>query len=68
MEEERGYEFLELTQATVHSNVSDLGHQELFSFYVPRGASKPLQTQQGSQMARMGWRRWPRSQSNTFTQ
>lgn len=65
---EQGYELLQLTQAPVHSNVSDLGHQGLFSLYVPRETSKPLQTQQGSQMARMGWRRWPKRESNTLTQ
>lgn len=63
MEEEQGNEFLQLTQAPVHSNISDLSHQELFILYVPRGASKSLQTQQGSHLARMGWRRWPRGRA-----
>lgn len=32
MEEEQGYEFLQLTQTPVHANVSDLGHQEFLAF------------------------------------
>lgn len=37
------------------SYVADSGQQVLLILYVPREASKALQTQSSSQLARMGW-------------